>query len=112
MQVAVKHDFLESNECIQIHIFIGGRGHVYTLDKLTGSKIWEVELKKGFFKMGNDVVSLMESSDCVYAFSYGTLFRMKKENGEIEWQTYIRDLKHSVGLLAVDRFTNSLDVMI
>jgi len=92
------------------HVFVGGRGRVYALDKTTGQLIWEVELKGGFFKMGNDLVSLLETVDRVYAFSYGTLYRMKKDTGEIEWKTHIPHLKHHAGLLAVDGYANSVEV--
>ncbi len=91
-------------------IFVGGRGRVYALDKLSGRQIWEVLLKDGFFKTGNDLVSLLETSDRLYAFSYGTLYRLKKETGDIEWKAHIPHLKHHVGLIAVDGYSNSIDV--
>jgi len=89
-------------------IFIGGR--VYALDKLTGEQCWEVKLKDGFVKTGNDLVSLLETADRLYAFSYGTLYRLKKESGKIEWQTHIPHLKHYAGILAVDGYANSIQV--
>ena len=91
-------------------IFIGGRGRVYALDKNTGNLLWETKLKDGFFKSGNDLVSLLETDTHLYAFSYGTLYRLIKNSGDVEWQTHIPHLKHYVGLLAVDGYTNSLEV--
>lgn len=92
------------------YIFIGGRGRIFALDKMTGNTLWEVQLKDGFLKVGNDLVSLLETRDRLYAFSYGTLYRIKKDTGEIEWKTYIPYLKHHAGLLAVDGYSNSVEL--
>lgn len=92
------------------HVFVGGRGRVYALDKITGKQRWETELKEGFFKAGNALVSLLETKDRLYAFSYGTLYNLAKDDGRIEWQIHIPHLKNSAGLMAVDGYSNSVDV--
>jgi len=92
------------------NIFVGGRGHVYALDKETGTLLWDITLKEGFFKTGNELVSLLETAERLYAFSYGTLYRIEKKSGRIEWQTHIPHLKHHAGLMAVEGYVNSIEV--
>ena len=91
-------------------IFVGGRGSVFALDKATGKQIWEQSLNNSFFKMGSDIVSLLETDSLLYAFTYGKLFCLSKTDGEIRWKSEIPHLKHHVGLLATEGYSNSTEI--
>lgn len=83
-------------------IFLGGEGHVFALCRNSGEILWQTELKSGYFKTGRDFVSLLETKKGLFAFSYGTLYRIEPKTGAILWQNKINQLKHSVGILATD----------
>lgn len=80
-------------------IYVGGRGRVYSLDTGSGEQHWETLLKSGFFKLGNGLVTLLEKEDALFAFSYGTLYRLDKEDGKIVWEKHLPDMKHYAGLM-------------
>ena len=84
------------------YLFIGGNSTAYALDKITGKIVWEKQLKTGFFKTGNDFVTLSEGLDFLYAFTHGIAFCLDKYTGKIVWQTTIRHLKHDTASMAVD----------
>ncbi len=64
-------------------VFVGGAGYVYALRTSDGTVLWETALKTGWFKMGNDFVSLLEEDQVLHAFSYGKYYTLSKETGEI-----------------------------
>ncbi|MFK7789394.1 MAG: hypothetical protein AB8C95_07905 [Phycisphaeraceae bacterium] len=84
------------------YVFIGGSSRVFALDKLNGNIIWQVQLKKGFFRSGKDFVTLSEGQDFLYAFTHGIAFCLDKYTGNIVWQKLIKDLKYTVTSMAVD----------
>ncbi len=89
-------------------IFVAGHGRVYALDKIDGSVRWEVMLKKSFWKLGNDLVTLLETPELLYAFAYGTLYCLGKSDGKILWETQLKHLKHHIAVMATDGLTNSM----
>jgi hypothetical protein len=84
------------------YLFIGGNSTAYALDKLSGKIVWEVRLKKGFFRTGNDFVTLSEGVDFLFAFTHGIAFCLDKYTGKIIWQNAIKHLKHDPVSMAVD----------
>jgi outer membrane protein assembly factor BamB len=87
-------------------IFLGGAGHVFALCRNSGDVLWETELKPGFFKMGKDFVSLLETKKGLFAFAYGTLYRIDPLRGDILWQKKIDKLKNSVGIISTDCYVS------
>jgi hypothetical protein len=84
-------------------VYIGGNGYVYALLTRSGEVAWETELKPGWFKTGNNFVSLMEDGQYLYAFSYGTFYKLKKSTGEIVAKgNEIKNLKNKAGVFSVD----------
>ena len=84
-------------------VFIGGNGYVYGIYTNDGSVAWETELKPGWWKTGNSFVSLLEDDKYLYAFSYGILYRLSKENGNILMQgNEIKKLKNQAGVFSSD----------
>lgn len=85
------------------YVYIGGNGYVYAIHTDDGTVAWEVELKPGWFKSGSSFVSLMEDGPVLYAFAYGTFYRIRKDSGEIECiGPGIPRLKHTAGVFSVD----------
>ena len=84
------------------YLFIGGRGRIYALDKMSGQTVWQVELKKGWFRSGNDFVTLAEGADHLFAFSCGIAFCIEKWTGNLLWQSEIKRLRNHIASLAVD----------
>ncbi|MEM9914664.1 MAG: hypothetical protein AAF911_06870 [Planctomycetota bacterium] len=84
------------------YLFVGGRSRVFALDKASGTIIWEVELKSGWFKTGNDFVTLSEGLDRLFAFTHGIAFCLDKYSGAIIWDQPINELKHHVASMTVD----------
>ncbi len=83
-------------------IFLGGAGYVFALNRDSGDILWETELQPGFFKMEKDFVSLLETKKGLFAFAYGTLYRLDPSRGSIIWRKKIDKLKNSVGILSTD----------
>jgi outer membrane protein assembly factor BamB len=83
-------------------LYIGGGGRVYALERSTGRKAWETELKTGWFKSGKDFVSLVEGLDHLYAVSYGIVFALHKGSGEILWRQEIPALRYQIATLTID----------
>ncbi len=84
-------------------VFVGGNGFVYGISTIDGSVAWERALKSGWFKSGNPFVSLMEDNEFLYAFSYGTLFKIEKNTGAIIMTgKEIKKLRNHAGVFSAD----------
>jgi len=84
-------------------VYVGGNGFVYAIYTRDGEAAWELELKPGWFKTGNNFVSIMEDGPLLYAFAYGVFYAIKKVNGEIVCKgKEVKKLKDKAGVFSVD----------
>lgn len=87
------------------NLYIGGNGRVFAMDPATCAIRWSLELNPGWFVMGSPFVSLKETERHLFAFAYGTLYKIDKRDGSIvEKSEPIRELKHKPGV-----FSTTLD---
>jgi outer membrane protein assembly factor BamB len=66
------------------YVFVGIKGAVVALDRMTGAIIWERKLK------GSDFVNLVRDDVFLYATTYGELFCLDPTNGEIRWHNELK----------------------
>jgi len=84
-------------------VYIGGSGYIYAIYTSDGEIAWELQLKPGWLKTGNNFVSIMEDGVFLYAFSYGIFYKIRKSNGEIMCKgKEIKNLKNKAGVFSVD----------
>ena len=74
---------------------------MYAMRQSDCSILWETELKSGWFISGSPFVSLRETSEHLFAFAYGTLYKLDKRTGAILCAgDQIKNLKHRAGVFA------------
>ena len=83
-------------------IFIGIRGSVLALDKLSGRRVWETKLK------GSSFVTLLVEDNCVLAGAQGELFCLAANNGNILWQDGLK--VYGFGLISIATANGSSDM--
>jgi outer membrane protein assembly factor BamB len=74
-------------------VFVGLKGSVAALDRSTGTRIWETNLK------GSDFVNLMLSEDELYAATKGEIFCLDPATGQIRWHNPLKGL--GLGLVSI-----------
>ncbi len=84
-------------------VFVGGNGFVVGISTRTGQPVWETQLRTGWFRVGNRFVSLQEDGPLLYAFSGGTLYVLRKRDGQLlKTGAAIPKLKHHAGVFSTD----------
>src|ERR1700681_3613337 len=61
-------------------IFIGIRGRVVCLDRMTGQEVWSASLK------GSDFVTLLPDGELLLAATRGEVFCLQAATGKLLWQ--------------------------
>ncbi|HBE67747.1 MAG TPA: hypothetical protein DDW52_06315 [Planctomycetaceae bacterium] len=89
-------------------LFVGGNGTVYALRASDCSVHWTTALKSGWLVSGSPFVSLRETDKHLYAFSYGTLYKLDKRTGAVlQAGDQIKNLKHRAGVFSTTFDSNS-----
>ena len=83
-------------------VFIGIRGSVLALDKLSGRRVWETKLK------GSSFVTLLVEDNCVLAGAQGELFCLAANTGNILWQDGLKG--YGFGLMSIATVNGSSDM--
>ncbi len=103
-QLPVPRDFERSSDGSEKMVnllYVGGNGSVYAMRATDCSIQWTTELKSGWLITGSPFVSLRETNECLFAFAYGTLYKLDKRTGEIlETGQQIKNLKHRAGVFS------------
>jgi outer membrane protein assembly factor BamB len=66
------------------YVFVGIRGSVVGLDRITGAILWTTKLK------GSDFVNIVRDDVFLYASTYGEVFCLDPTNGEIRWHNTLK----------------------
>jgi outer membrane protein assembly factor BamB len=74
-------------------VFVGLKGSVAALDRSTGTRLWETNLK------GSDFVNLMLAEDGLYAATKGEIFCLEPATGQIRWHNPLKGL--GLGLVSI-----------
>jgi len=67
-------------------VFIGIKGTVLALDRVTGQEVWRTPLK------GGDFVNVVLDEGELYAATKGELFRLDPATGAVLWQNGLQGL--------------------
>ena len=82
-------------------LFVGVKGHVVAFNKLDGTQLWKVKLKRGLRIAGNRFVTVLADGERVYAHTYGELFCLDAQTGEQLWSNELAGLSYDITMLAV-----------
>lgn len=66
------------------YVFVGIKGTVVALDRITGTIVWEKELR------GSDFVNLIRDDVFLYATTIGEAFCLDPTTGEIRWHNTLK----------------------
>ena len=67
-------------------LYIGIRGNVLAIDRVTGEEVWRTALK------GSDFVNVVEQNGELFASARGELFRLDPTTGKILWHNPLSGL--------------------
>lgn len=82
-------------------LYIGGSGTVYAMRAKDCSVLWCVELQTSWLLAGSAFVSLRETDTHLFAFAYGTLYKIDKASGHIlQKGGQIKALKSRAGVFS------------
>tara|TARA_Y100001970_G_C13875996_1_gene671449 strand:- start:310 stop:663 length:354 start_codon:yes stop_codon:yes gene_type:complete len=84
-------------------LFLGIKGHVVCLDKVTGKKLWETKLKST-----SGVTNLLFEDKHVFAYAGGHLFCVNAENGRIKWENKLDGYGYGACIIASENQNASL----
>ena len=65
-------------------VYLGIRGRVIALNRMTGDEFWRTELK------GSGFVQVARDQDYVYATTRGEIFCLKPDTGELVWNNPLK----------------------
>ncbi|WP_100642923.1 PQQ-binding-like beta-propeller repeat protein [Alteromonas facilis] len=68
-------------------IFLGIKGHVVCLDKMTGNELWRTKLKIDWGKP-----TIVMFSEDLFVYLGGTLYCLSTETGETRWENGLKGL--------------------
>jgi outer membrane protein assembly factor BamB len=74
-------------------IFIGIKGEVLAIDRVSGSEVWRTELR------GSDFVNVVLLDGDLLASTRGELFAIDTSSGQIRWRNKLKGL--GTGLLSI-----------
>ncbi len=73
------------------YLFVGIKGSVLALDRITGTKVWEQALKTGWTGTGgSDFVNLIRDDVFLYATTVGEVFCLDPTNGDVRWHNPLK----------------------
>jgi len=74
-------------------IFIGIKGSVLALNKITGQEVWQTKLKGQYF------VNLVIENENLYATTQGEIFCLETRTGNLRWHNKLKGL--GLGLVSI-----------
>ena len=74
-------------------IYLGVRGTVVALDRVSGAELWRTPLK------GWSFVNLALDGDCLLATTYGEIYCLDPASGHVRWSNPLRGLGY--GLVSI-----------
>src|SRR3954470_10840279 len=88
-------------------LYVGVRGYVTAVDKKSGETLWHTKLKTSFAVSGEGFVTLLVEDGRVFAHTYGRLFCLETESGDILWENELQGLGYGIASLAVEGSSSS-----
>jgi len=64
-------------------VYIGGSGYAYAMYTSNGEIAWELQLKLGWLKTGNNFVNIMSDGIFLCAFAYGIFYKLKNPTAQL-----------------------------
>jgi outer membrane protein assembly factor BamB len=77
-------------------VYVGIRGHVVAINRLTGAEVWKTGLK------GSQFVQVTRDQDFVFATAKGELFCLSPLSGEVIWHNSLKGMGWDLGSIASD----------
>ncbi|MDT0593727.1 PQQ-binding-like beta-propeller repeat protein [Glaciecola petra] len=77
-------------------IFLGIKGHVVCLDKLTGNELWRQKLKIDWGKP-----TIVVYSEELFVYLGGTFYCLSPETGVVKWENRLKGLGSGSCVIAV-----------
>ncbi len=77
-------------------VYLGIRGHVIALSRMTGDEMWRTELK------GSTFVQVFRDQEYLYAAARGEVFCLSPETGEVLWHNPLKGLGWDLASIATD----------
>lgn len=85
-------------------LYLGIRGRVVALNRMTGDEVWRTELK------GSGFVQVARDQDYVYATTRGEIFCLAPASGQLIWNNTLKGLGMDLASIASDSpMTGSAD---
>ena len=75
-------------------LYIGIKGRVVALDRISGDEVWRTELRSSEF------VTTLWDGDALFAATSGEAWRLNPKNGEVLWHNSMKGLGRGVVSLA------------
>lgn len=88
------------------YVFVGIKGSVVALDRMTGTIIWEKELK------GSDFVNMIHDDVFLYATTDGEAFCLDPTNGDIRWHNKLKGYGMDVASLLTAGATDQQGILL
>ncbi len=83
-------------------VYIGIKGTIVALDRMTGAILWETKLK------GSSFVTVHLDRDRIFGYTYGELFSMYIATGALLWQNKLPGM--GMGLISIATVSGSTSV--
>ena len=77
-------------------VYLGIRGRVVALNRMSGDEIWRTELK------GSGFVQVARDQEYIYATTRGEIFCLRPETGELVWNNPLKGLGMDLASIASD----------
>lgn len=87
-------------------IYVGVKAHVAAISKIDGSILWQTKLKSGATS-GDRFVTLLVEDGHVYAHTYGELYCLDADTGEVRWKNELDGLSYDIVSLATEVSSSS-----
>jgi outer membrane protein assembly factor BamB len=87
-------------------IYVGVKAHVAAISKLDGSILWQTKLRSAATS-GDRFVTLLVEEGHVYAHTYGELYCLDADTGEVRWKNELDGLSYDIVSLATEGSSSS-----
>lgn len=77
-------------------VYVGIKGHVVALNRITGEIVWKTELKGGSF------VQVTRDQEFLYATAKGELWCINPGDGVVIWQNNLKGMGMDIASIASD----------
>lgn len=84
-------------------IYLGIKGTVLALNRITGQEIWRTKLK------GQSYVNLVIENDNIYATTQGEIFCLETHTGKLRWHNQLKGMGFGLVSIATHESSQSLN---